>query len=199
MEENLNENVKKNNGFGITGLILGGVSIILSFVPTINAVCVVFGLLGIVFSIIGICTENKKAMPIIGLILSVLSLFILFTVNMNQTDKSTVNKNNTSQVVKKEEKQKVDKFTLVSADMVSTKSFGSLYDTYITGEIKNNTNKKYSYVSVTFILYDEDGSQIGTAIDSIFDLEPNGTWKFKATTLEYDKVSSFKLSEISGH
>lgn len=94
----------------------------------------------------------------------------------------------------------------------STKSDGKLelvevsnayYDGYIAyyieGTIKNNTDKKYSYAQVTFNLYDSDGSQIGTAIANINDLEPNGTWKFKAIgSGDGSKVASYKLSEITG-
>ena len=69
---------------------------------------------------------------------------------------------------------------------------------YIEGTIKNNTDKKYSYVQVTFNLYDESGAQIGTAIDNINNLEPNGTWKFKALGSEGKNVASYKFVEITG-
>lgn len=148
-------------------------------------------------------------MPIIGLILCILSFFVLRGINdtyctyMEEVNASTTKKessdnSNIWDEVSQELKESLTpSLELISADMVCTKSFGSIYDTYITGEIKNNTNKKYSYVGVSFILYDGDGAQIGTAVDNIFDLEPNGTWKFKATTLEYDKVSNFKLYDIT--
>ena len=45
-----------------------------------------------------------------------------------------------------------EKFTLVS-DKKTTDAIGT---TYIEGEIKNNTNKEYSYVQVTFNLYDKN-------------------------------------------
>lgn len=68
---------------------------------------------------------------------------------------------------------------------------------YITGTIKNNTNKQYSYVQVTFNLYDADGAQIGTALANINNLEANGTWKFKAIGTT-EKPASYKLAEITG-
>ena len=70
--------------------------------------------------------------------------------------------------------------------------------TYIQGEIKNNTDKEYSYVQVTFNLYDKDGSQLGTAVDNINYLEPNATWKYKAIGLVTEKVDSYKFVEIIG-
>ena len=68
---------------------------------------------------------------------------------------------------------------------------------YITGTIKNNTNKQYSYVQVTFNLYDANGAQIGTALANINNLEANGTWKFKAIGTT-EKPASYKLAEITG-
>lgn len=88
--------------------------------------------------------------------------------------------------------QNQEKFTLVECD-------GS-YDGfayYITGTIKNNTNKEYTYVQVTFNLYDADGAQIGTALANINNLEANGTWKFKAIGTT-EEPASYKLADITG-
>lgn len=91
--------------------------------------------------------------------------------------------------------QAQEKFTLVS-DKKSTDSIGT---TYIEGEIKNNTDKNYSYVQVTFNLYDANGAQLGTAMDNINNLEPNAVWKYKALGLTSEKVDSYKLVEITGY
>lgn len=72
------------------------------------------------------------------------------------------------------------------------------FTTYITGIIKNNTDKEKSYVQVTFNLYDSSGNQIGTAIDNINNLASGGTWKFKAAALTSDGFASYELAEISG-
>lgn len=87
-----------------------------------------------------------------------------------------------------------EKFTLLS----DTKITDSIGTTYIEGEIKNNTDKTYSYVQVTFNLYDATGAQLGTAIDNINNLEPNATWKYKAVGLVTEKVASYKFVEITG-
>lgn len=87
-----------------------------------------------------------------------------------------------------------EKFTLVSDEKV-TDSFGA---TYIEGEIKNNINKTYAYVQVTFNLYDANGAQIGTAMDNINNLESGSTWKYKAVGLVTEDVASYKFVEITG-
>lgn len=90
--------------------------------------------------------------------------------------------------------QEQEKFTLVSEEK-TTDGFGT---TYIQGEIKNNTAKTYSYVQVTFNLYDANGAQIGTAMDNINNLESNGTWKYKALGYVTENVASYKFVEITG-
>lgn len=90
-----------------------------------------------------------------------------------------------------------EKFTLLDG---SKGYYDGTISYYIEGSIKNNTDKKYSYVQVTFILYDKDGNQLGTAMDNANDIEPNATWKFKAMDMTgyASQVASYKLSEITG-
>lgn len=90
--------------------------------------------------------------------------------------------------------QENERFSLVT-DNKTTDSIGT---TYIEGEIKNNTDKSYSYVQVTFNLFDESGAQLGTAVANINNLEANGTWKYRAIGLVSQKVASYKLAEITG-
>lgn len=90
-------------------------------------------------------------------------------------------------------KTSTEKFKLVSDEMTNDG-----FSTYIEGTIQNNTDKKYSYVQVTFNLYDSDGNQLGTAMDNINNLEPNGTWKYKAIGLTTENIASYKFVEITG-
>jgi len=48
-------------------------------------------------------------------------------------------------------------------------------------------------------LYDEDGNLIGNATDTISNLKPNETWKFKALILVDDisKIKKIKLAKLS--
>lgn len=62
----------------------------------------------------------------------------------------------------------------------------------IVGYVVNNTDNKYSYVEITFILKDEDGNQVGQAIANVNSLQPNGKWKFSAVCLE----ENFKTAEF---
>lgn len=109
----------------------------------------------------------------------------------SQGGTSTTGSNPTSSSEQKQT-QTQEKFSLVDSE-------GS-YDGfayYVNGTIKNNTDKQYSYVQVTFNLYDASGAQIGTAMSNINNLEGNGTWKFKAIG-GTENAASYKLAEITG-
>ncbi len=124
----------------------------------------------------------------------ILVLFILGVIaSAGTTTSSNNNANGTSPSSATSVSQSTEKFTLVSHQMT-----GNEFSNYIEGEIKNNTDKQYTYVQVTFILYDENGAQLGTAMDNINNLEANGTWKYKAVALTTENVASYKLSEITG-
>lgn len=89
-----------------------------------------------------------------------------------------------------------DSFSLLEVTNSYYDGYGAYY---IEGSIKNNTNQTYRYVEVTFLLYDADGNQLGTATTNVTDIEPNAIWKFKAmdNTSYPEKVASYKLLEIS--
>lgn len=66
----------------------------------------------------------------------------------------------------------------------------------IEGEVKNMANVQADAVEITFILYDKDGKEIGTAIDNTINLGPKKLWKFKAKS-PTKNASTFKLSKIT--
>lgn len=108
------------------------------------------------------------------------------------SDETTKSEEGTKTTVKQE------KFTLEDGHTGSADEYNVGY--YIEGYIQNNTNRKYSYVQVTFNLYDSEGNQLGTAIDNINNLEANGRWKFKAIALsEAGNIASYKLEKITGY
>lgn len=81
----------------------------------------------------------------------------------------------------------------------------SEYDSYlgysvtITGKLKNTSGKAFSYCSVTFAIYDENGNQIETAMDSINYLQAGSVWSFTAEMFTWTQVypKSCKLVNVS--
>lgn len=78
----------------------------------------------------------------------------------------------------------------------------SSYSYEITGTVQNNTLKEYSYVQISFYLYDSEGILLDTAIANNSGLEGEGKWKFTATSFfsnsNASDVASYKVKEITG-
>jgi hypothetical protein len=73
---------------------------------------------------------------------------------------------------------------------------GSYGTRYLAGTVKNLGSRKYDYAQIEFNVYDDSGAQIGSALDNINNLEPYGTWKFKALVFE-DDATRASLKEIT--
>jgi len=95
------------------------------------------------------------------------------------------------EAVEAPQEPKKEALEIESADWVR----GDYGTRYISGIVRNNSDHSYGYVQITVPLYDADGNQVGSALDNINDLNPGGTWKFKAIVLEEGKLT-FRQSEI---
>lgn len=62
------------------------------------------------------------------------------------------------------------------------------YSVNIKGKLKNTSNKEFSYISVTFAIYDKDGNQIETALDNMNYLQPGSTWLFDASIIGWATI-----------
>lgn len=78
-----------------------------------------------------------------------------------------------------------------------TSEIGEFGNLFITGTVKNNTKKQYTYVQVEINLYDDDDAQVGSTMANTNNLEPGGKWKFKAVVIE-ENVKSYKIKDITG-
>jgi len=66
----------------------------------------------------------------------------------------------------------------------------------VTGKVANTTKKKLGYVQVEINLYDKNGSQVGSTLANVNNLEPGVTWNFEAPVLE-DRAKSAKVAGIT--
>lgn len=71
---------------------------------------------------------------------------------------------------------------------------------YIEGVVTNNKDKDYSYVEIEFICYDEEGNNLGTAIDNTNNLLGKETWKYKAMAMfsEVESVDHCDFNNVEG-
>jgi hypothetical protein len=83
--------------------------------------------------------------------------------------------------------RQTEEFTLVESTTIAEGS-----RRYIVGTVKNNTPKEYELVKIEFILFDQSGAQVGTSFDSITNLAPYATWKFKAS-ISAENASEYQL------
>lgn len=90
-----------------------------------------------------------------------------------------------------------DKAKAPDLEVVEHSTESDEFTTYIVGKVKNNTGKQYKYVQVELNLYDAEGSQVGSTLDNTNNLEPGGTWKFKAVALE--EFDSYKIKDVTGY
>ena len=80
----------------------------------------------------------------------------------------------------KQEEKKTEDLTLVGEIEESVEYESPTF----RGEIKNNTDRKFSYVEINIILYDKDNAQVGTAWTNTSSLKAGGTWKFEAASFD---------------
>ena len=97
------------------------------------------------------CGKKLKHTGLIIMLVIVALIIIVVSTGGNNTQETSSTAKNTTK----------EKFTLQDEHSGSSDKYGMSYT--IEGSIKNNTDKQYSYVQVTFNLYDADGAQIGTA------------------------------------
>ena len=87
-------------------------------------------------------------------------------------------------------------------EIIETKGYKDKYNIsyYVEGKAKNVTDKKFSYVQLSFNVYDADGAVIGTCFDNQSDVAGGETWKFKAICSgEAKDVKSFKYTGYSAY
>lgn len=132
--------------------------------------------------------QKKKPNGCLITVLVAIGVFLLLGALASRSDNN--GNSGTEQLVSTTEKQDLE---LIDSGS-KRDEFGNLY---ITGTIKNNTNKQYKYVQVEINLYDGDGAQIGSTLANTNNLEPGGTWKFKAVALE-DGAKSYKIKDVTG-
>ena len=73
------------------------------------------------------------------------------------------------------------------------------YSANVTGKLKNKSNKEFSYVEVTYAIYDSAGNQIETAYANTTNLQAGSTWYFSASMFTFTdiKPSNCKLVDVT--
>lgn len=69
---------------------------------------------------------------------------------------------------------------------------------YVTGYLKNKTDKTYTGLSIEIRLYDKEGNILGEETSYLETLKENKTWRFKISYSGIDskEVDSYEITEI---
>lgn len=70
------------------------------------------------------------------------------------------------------------------------------YLAYATGHVVNNSSKTYAYVQIEIGLYNGD-MLVGSTMDNVNNLAPQGIWEFKAPIFETN-AKQIKVEEVTG-
>ena len=68
----------------------------------------------------------------------------------------------------------------------------------ISGKIKNNSDKEYRSVTISFSVYDAENNKIGTCVGSINGLSAGETWAFEAVGVSKNYYT-YRLESIKGY
>ncbi|MBQ6687375.1 MAG: hypothetical protein IJN03_02510 [Bacilli bacterium] len=134
------------------------------------------------------CRKKQGIPTVLIVILVIIGIIVISSIASSGSDDESKASGNTTTV---------EDLTLLDGH---TGKVDSEYSYIITGTIKNNKDKDFSYVSVEFYTYDSDGNLLDTCWGNNSGLEANGTWKFEASCFfsngNASDVASYKLKEI---
>lgn len=184
---------KKKSGFATAGLVLGIIGICTSFIPIINNLSFILGLMGMIFGIVSLFKKASKGQAITGVILCILAMVI--TINSQQALSDSLN----------EVGSNLDKATGASTEEILandanvelgnfevTKGNYGITDTKLTVKVTNKTNEKKSF-SFHIEAVDASGARINEDYVYANDLAAGQSQNFDIFTLvTSDKIDSMK-------
>ena len=91
------------------------------------------------------------------------------------------------------EKKEEEGFVFIEGPECVTGDFAN----YIVGVVKNNNNKDYDYLQISFTLYDANNNVVDTAFTNINNVRQGQTWRFEAMFFNENAVR-WELDEITG-
>ena len=167
---------KRNTGLSIAGLVLGIIAIVFSFIPYINVISYITGILALIFGIVALVSKNsKKGLPIAAIILAIITFFIASNMNgaankaikdtSKELDKATGS--STEEVLKKDVQVTLGKFE------ATTDEYG-ITESQLVVTVKNITSKKQSY-DFHIEAVDSSGKRVADDYVIINDLGPGQT------------------------
>ena len=197
-----NEEIKKS-GFATAGLVLGIIGICTSFIPIVNNLSFVLGLIGIFFGVVSLIKKARKGQAIAGIIICILAIVI--TISSQKTISDSLNEvsadldkasgNSTEEVLKNDVEVTLGNFE------VEESKYG-LTNTQLKVNVKNKTAETKSF-NIQIEAVDSNGTRIATDYIYANSLGAGQSQEFKVFEyVESEKLDSmrnatFKIVEAS--
>lgn len=183
---------KKKSGLATAGLVLGIIGICTSFIPVINNVSFILGLIGTIFGIVALIKKASKGQAIAGIILCILTIVI--TINSQKTlsdsldtwsqDLDKAAGNSTEEVLKNDVDVQLGDFQVTKGTYTT--------ETVLKATVKNKTNDTKSF-SIQVEAVDANGSRIANDYIYANNLNAGQSQEFKLFEyVESDKLNSMK-------
>ncbi|MBO5478243.1 MAG: DUF4190 domain-containing protein [Clostridia bacterium] len=192
----------KKSGFSTAGLVLGIIGVCTSFIPIINNLSFVMGILAVIFGIVALVKKSGKGKIIASIILGILAVVITinsqkalsdsFEAMSNDLDKASGN--STEEVLANDVEVSLGKFE-VKEGKYST-------DTKLVVKVKNKTSQTKSF-NIQIEAVNADGSRITNDYVYANNLNAGQSQDFEIFTyvssdkLETMKKATFKIVEAS--
>lgn len=155
----------KKSGFGTAGLVLGIIGICTSFIPIINNLSFIMGVLAVIFGIIALCQKSSKGKVIASIILGILAIVITINsqealsnsiddaLNTFNNEMDTMSGNNTEDILKNDVDVILGNFKVTEDEYFT--------ETSLNVKVTNKTSETKSF-SIQIEAVDSTGSRIET-------------------------------------
>ena len=194
---------EKKTGFSVAAMVLGIIGICLSFIPIVNNVSFILGVLSVIFAIVSLVKKSGKAKAIVGLILGILSVVITLSLQNSWSkslddvgkDLDNMTGDNTEEILKKDVDVNIGKLN------ITTDEYG-YSDSELVVTVTNKSKEKKSF-TIHIEAVDNTGKRIDDDYVYANDLNSGQTQDFKIFTLvsseklEQMKSAEFKIIDVS--
>ena len=194
---------EKKTGFSVASMVLGIIGICLSFIPIVNNVSFISGVLSVIFAIVSLVKKSGKAKAIVGLILGILSVVITLSLQNSWSkslddvgkDLDNMTGDNAEEILKKDVDVNIGKLN------VTTDEYG-YSDSELVVTVTNKSKEKKSF-TIHIEAVDNTGKRIDDDYVYANDLNSGQTQDFKIFTLlsseklEQMKSAEFKIIDVS--
>jgi len=197
---------KKKTGLGTAALVLGIIGMCLSFIPVLNYVCYVLGLLALIFGIVSLAKKSAVVRSVIAVVLAVASVTVAVVMQKSLVDSindladdlnsglSQMTGEATEDILENHLEVKIGKFTYKDDEF--------LPETKLEVSVKNISNEKKSF-DVMIEAIDQNGKRIDYDVILINELGAGQQQDFEAFILvesdvaEKLKTATFNIVEAS--